>query len=89
MKYDEIKDTLRKGDPEFDQRVKAERLRVDLAVALAQRREQEGYSQRVIAEKAQLTQQQVSRIENAENCTIDTYLKVMVALGLEYRDIAV
>jgi hypothetical protein len=47
MKYTEFKDSLRKDDPEFDNRVKAEKLRVDMAVAIAQKRKEEGFSQKV------------------------------------------
>jgi HTH-type transcriptional regulator / antitoxin HipB len=89
MKYTDLKDSLRKEDPEFDSRVKAEKLRVDMSVAIAQKRAEEGYSQKVIANIAHLTQQQVSRIENGENCNIDTYFKAMAALGMNFKDIAI
>ena len=89
MKYSDFKGSLRKDDPEFDSRVKAEKMRVDMAVAIAKKREEEGFSQKVIANIAHLTQQQVSKIENGENCNIDTYFKAMAALGLNFKDIAV
>lgn len=89
MKYTEFKDFLRKDDPEFDSRIRAQKLRVDMAVAIAKKREVEGFSQKVIAKTAHLTQQQISKIENGENCNIDTYFKVMAALGMNFKDIAV
>ncbi len=89
MNYSDFKDTLRKDDPDFDSRVKAEKLRVDLAVAIAKKREAEGFSQNVIASLAHLTQQQVSKIENGENCNIDTYFKAMAALGMNFNDLVV
>jgi HTH-type transcriptional regulator / antitoxin HipB len=89
MKYTDLKDSLRKEDPEFDNRVKAEKLRVDMSVAIAQKRAEENYPQKVIANIAHLTQQQVSRIENGENCNIDTYFKAMAALGMNFKDIAI
>ncbi len=89
MKYNDFKDSLRKNDPGFDSRVQAEKLRVDLAVAIARKREEEGLSQGVIARLAHLTQQQVSKIENGENCNIDTYFKAMAALGMNFHDVAV
>jgi len=89
MKYTEFKDSLRKKDPEFDSRIRAQKLRVDMAVAIAKKREVEGFSQKVIANTAHLTQQQISKIENGENCNIDTYFKVMAALGMNFKDIAV
>ncbi len=89
MKYNDFKDSLRNNDPDLDSRVRAEKLRVDLAVAIARKREEEGLSQSVIAQLAHLTQQQVSKIENGENCNIDTYFKAMVALGMNFHDVAV
>jgi len=89
MKYTEFKDSLRKDDPEFDSRIRAQKLRVDMAVAIAKKREVEGFSQKVIANTAHLTQQQISKIENGENCNIDSYFKVMAALGMNFKDIAV
>ncbi len=89
MNYNNFKDSLRKNDPDLDSRIKAEKLRVDLAVAIARKREEEGLSQSVIARLAHLTQQQVSKIENGENCTIDTYFKAMAALGMNFHDLAV
>ncbi len=89
MKYNDFKDSLRKNDPDMDSRIKAEKLRVDLAVAIARKREEEGLSQSVIARLAHLTQQQVSKIENGENCNIDTYFKAMAALGMNFHDLAV
>ena len=71
MKYTNFKDSLRKDDPEFNSRVKAENLRVEMPVAIAQKRAEEEYSQKVIAKIAHLTQQQVSRIENGENVTVN------------------
>lgn len=49
MKFTEFKESPREQDPEFDSRIKAEKLRVDLAVAIAQKRESEGISQKGIA----------------------------------------
>jgi DNA-binding XRE family transcriptional regulator len=89
MDYKDFKDLLRKNDPDLDNRVKAEKMRVDLAVAIARKREEEGLSQSVIARLAHLTQQQLSKIENGENCNIDTYFKAMAALGMNFQDITV
>ena len=89
MEYTVFKDSLRKEDPEFDSRIKAEKLRVDLAVAIAKKRENEGFSQKVIANIAHITQQQMSKIENGENGNIDTYFKAMAALGMNFKDIAI
>lgn len=45
-------------------------------------REKKGLSQERIAQKAHLTQQQVSKVENGINCNIITYLKACHAVGL-------
>jgi HTH-type transcriptional regulator / antitoxin HipB len=89
MRYNDFKESLRKNDPDLDSRIRAEKLRVDLAVAIARKREEEGLSQSVIAKLAHLTQQQVSKIENGENCNIDTYFKAMAALGMNFHDVTV
>jgi HTH-type transcriptional regulator / antitoxin HipB len=89
MRYNDFKESLRKNDPDLDSRVRAEKLRVDLAGAIARKREEEGLSQSVIARLAHLTQQQVSKIENGGNCNIDTYFKAMAALGMNFHDLAV
>ena len=89
MKYMDFKADLRGNDPDFDSRVKAEKLRVDLAVAIANKRESEGLSQSHAAKIAHLTQQQISKIENGENCNIDTYFKAMAALNMKFTDLAV
>lgn len=88
MKYTDFKDNLRKKDPDFESRIQAEKLRVDLSVAIARKREEGGLSQTVIARLAHLTQQQISKIENGDNCTIDTYFKAMAALGMNFQDVS-
>ena len=89
MNFNDFKESLRKEDPELDNRLAAEKLRVDMAVAIALKRETTGVSQNVIAKISHLTQQQISKIENAENCNIDTYFKAMVALGMNFEDLTV
>jgi transcriptional regulator with XRE-family HTH domain len=56
---------------------------------IAQKRESEGLSQIVIAKIAHLSQQQISKLENGENCNIDTYFKAMAALKMNFKDLAV
>jgi DNA-binding XRE family transcriptional regulator len=52
-----------------------------LSLAMHEARKKAGLSQSEIAEKAHLTQQQVSKIEKGENCNIMTYMKVSHATG--------
>lgn len=54
-----------------------------IMVAIQEEREKRGMSQADIAKKAHISQQQMSKIENGENCTISTLLKVCQALGLD------
>jgi transcriptional regulator with XRE-family HTH domain len=42
-----------------------------------------GMSQKELAEKAGITQQQLSKIENGDNCNIYTLMKVCKALGFK------
>jgi DNA-binding XRE family transcriptional regulator len=48
---------------------------LEVSMRLLQAREQAGLSQKDLAEAAHLTQQQVSKVENGQNCNIMTYLK--------------
>lgn len=88
MKHTEYLSKLKETSPDLDRRLEAEKMRVDLAVAIAQKRASEGLSQKAIAQRAHLTQQQVSRIEKGGNCTIDTYFKAMAALGMNFKELS-
>jgi DNA-binding XRE family transcriptional regulator len=52
-----------------------------LTLAMHEARKKAGLSQADIAEKAKLTQQQVSKIEKGIDCNITTFLKVCKAMG--------
>lgn len=54
-----------------------------LSLALQEARKNAGISQEEIAEQARLTQQQISKLENGENCNIMTYLKASQAIGFK------
>ena len=57
---------------------------LNVSLKLQKARELAGFSQKELAEAAHLTQQQVSKIENGENCNILTYLKASRAIGLNF-----
>jgi DNA-binding XRE family transcriptional regulator len=57
---------------------------LEVSMRLLQAREQAGLSQKDLAEAAHLTQQQVSKVENGQNCNIMTYLKASRAIGLSF-----
>jgi transcriptional regulator with XRE-family HTH domain len=63
----------------FEEELKLARI----MVAIQEEREKKGMSQADVAKEAHITQQQMSKIENGENCTLSTLLKVCQALGLE------
>jgi len=54
---------------------------LDLSLQILKMRKQNGISQQDLAERAQITQQQLSKIENGINCNIKTFLRVCQALG--------
>jgi len=51
-------------------------------MAIAEAREKKGLSQKELAKKCQVTQQQLSKIENGINCNLLTFIRVSSALGL-------
>ena len=56
---------------------------LDVSLRLQEERKSAGMSQKELALAAHLTQQQVSKVENGENCNIITYLKASRAIGLK------
>lgn len=70
-------------DKNFEKKFDAGKKLVDLAVNLQRSREEKGLSQKELAEMANITQQQVSKIENGINCNILTFLKLCDALKIQ------
>jgi len=56
---------------------------LELGLVITEAREQRGLSQRELAQKSHVTQQQLSKIENGINCNMLTFIKVSSALGLD------
>jgi transcriptional regulator with XRE-family HTH domain len=54
-----------------------------LAMEIAQARENQGMTQSTLAARARITQQQLSKVENAKACKLETVMKVADALGME------
>lgn len=69
-------------DPAFQEEYERQRQLSELALKIQKRRTQKGFSQAQLAQKARITQQQLSKIEHAINSNILTYLKVLDALDL-------
>ena len=61
-----------------------ERQLAELAVKIHGAREQLGLSQQEVAQRAKVTQQQLSKVENGVNCNIATFLKICNALNLRF-----
>ena len=70
-------------DPAFKKLYEEEKYLLELGMAIAEARELKGLSQKELAKKSQVTQQQLSKIENGINCNMLTFIKVSSALGLD------
>ena len=71
------------ADPEFRKLYDEEKRLVELSLKIHKARESLGWTQKEAADRAQITQQQLSKIENGINCNMITFLKACHALGLE------
>ena len=58
---------------------------LELGLIITETREKHGLSQKELAQKSHVTQQQLSKIENGINCNMLTFLKVSSALGLDLK----
>lgn len=54
----------------------------ELSSAVNDARINSGMTQTQLANKANITQQQLSKVENGDNCNMSTFIKVALALGL-------
>ena len=65
MSYiDELVDREARSDPRFAEDLSAECEKLDIAVALAQMRKEEGLTQKELAQRAHKPQSTIARIEN-------------------------
>jgi DNA-binding XRE family transcriptional regulator len=69
-------------NPEFKKCYEEEKYLLGLGLRIAEVRQQLGISQKELAEKSHITQQQLSKIENGCNCNLLTFIKVSSTLGL-------
>ena len=70
-------------DKRFKELYEEERQLAELSLRIISAREHLGLSQADVAQKAKVTQQQVSKIEKGINCNVTTFLKVCNALGIK------
>ena len=69
-------------DKEFKELYEEEKLLLQLSNRIYEERKKAGLTQSQLANKAQITQQQLSKIEKGLNFNIKTFLKVCYALGV-------
>jgi len=70
-------------DPQFKKMFEEEKRLLDLSMLIIEAREQQKLTQSELAEKSQVTQRQLSKIENCDNYNMRTFIKVSNALGLD------
>lgn len=68
-------------DPEFKQGYELESSKLESAFALMKAREQAGLTQVQLAQRANVPQSTIARIERGDNTSIDTMSKIAFALG--------
>lgn len=78
---DHLKTKLK--DKKFAEGFEKELQAARLAAEIAQARDAQGLSQSDLASRAHITQQQLSKVENAKACKVETLIKVADALGME------
>ena len=67
----------------FKKMYEEEKHLLELGLLIIEAREQKGLTQKELAQKSKVTQQQLSKIENGVNCNMLTFIKVSSALGLD------
>ncbi len=79
---DKLEKKLRKQIKDFDKKYSAAKIRLELAIQIANEREKAGLSQKELAKKLKTTQSVISRIENGkQNISLDMLQKIANALG--------
>ena len=79
---DHLKEKLQ--NQKFRENYEHYKVLTDIAIKIAIEREKLKLSQAALAEKAGITQQQLSRIENAHDYQLSTLSKVLSALGISF-----
>jgi ribosome-binding protein aMBF1 (putative translation factor) len=87
MKHRKFRDRLREElkDPEFKKAFDEEGVYARLAIQIAQLREEQGLSQKDLAERLHTSQQMISRLEDAENQSLSLGTLVKLAEAFHKR----
>lgn len=72
-------------DPAFKAGLEAESAKLESAVALMTARERAGLTQRELAQRANVPQSTITRIEHGQNTSFDTMSKIAFALGKKLK----
>lgn len=76
---DRLKEELK--NPAFKEQYEIEKAIAELAFKIAEIRRSRKWSQVVLAKKAGITQQQLSRFENGDNVTLELFFKICQSLN--------
>jgi DNA-binding XRE family transcriptional regulator len=69
-------------DPEFRKMYEEEKYLLELGLKISGKRKALGLSQKELAYRCHVTQQQLSKIENGINCNLLTFIRITSMLGL-------
>ncbi len=72
-------------DKEFKEMYEEELEMLDLSLKLLNARKKMGMTQQELANRAHITQQQLSKIESGMNCNLSTFLRVCHALQVTFK----
>ena len=70
-------------DQKFKELFEEEKELHEIAIKILEARNELGLTQKELAQKAHITQQQLSKVENGINCNLVTFIKVCNALGMK------
>ncbi len=70
-------------DKKFNEAFNEEKQLLSIAVKIAEERNKLNLTQKELAAKAKITQQQLSKIENGVNCNVETLLKICNTLNMK------
>lgn len=70
-------------DNNFKKKYEEEKELLEISLKILEERNKLGLTQKELAAKAKITQQQLSKVENGINCNMATFLKVCNALDIK------